>query len=95
MATRNLEKVVESYLVKRVEALGGKAYKWTSPSNRGVCDRIVFVNNQIWFIELKRDHTCKLSKLQELFRDFILKYTDNYAVLSSKDEVDKWLKTIC
>ncbi|MBU2249818.1 MAG: VRR-NUC domain-containing protein [Gammaproteobacteria bacterium] len=35
-----LEHDVESHLIKRVKQLGGKAYKWSSPSNRAVPDRL-------------------------------------------------------
>jgi hypothetical protein len=36
-----LEKDIEKHLVWAVELFGGKAYKFTSPANRGVADRIV------------------------------------------------------
>lgn len=49
-----LEKTVEKYLVKRVEALGGTAYKFTSPQRRNVPDRlVVFPGNLIFFVEVK------------------------------------------
>jgi len=35
-----LERDVEGYLVKQVAKLGGKAYKFSSPSNRSIPDRI-------------------------------------------------------
>ena len=40
--TQNLEseKTVEAYLRDRMRSLGGKAYKWVSPGNDGVPDRI-------------------------------------------------------
>jgi hypothetical protein len=37
------EKEVERYLCKRVKELGGKAYKFVSPGNAGVPDRLVVV----------------------------------------------------
>lgn len=37
------EKDVERYLCKRVKELGGKAYKFVSPGNAGVPDRLVVV----------------------------------------------------
>ena len=36
------EKDVEKYFKARVHTLGGKSYKWTSPSNIAVPDRINF-----------------------------------------------------
>ena len=35
-----LERDIEDYLVKKVAQLGGKAYKWSSMSNRAVPDRL-------------------------------------------------------
>lgn len=36
-----LEKEIERYLVKRAKDLGGRAYKFVSPGNSGVPDRLV------------------------------------------------------
>ncbi len=48
------EKEIEEYLVKHVRQCGGKAYKFVSPGNCGVPDRLtVFPNGVIAFIELK------------------------------------------
>jgi hypothetical protein len=46
---------VERYLVRKVkEELKGKAYKWVSPGNTGVPDRIVFLpGGRIFLVELK------------------------------------------
>lgn len=38
-----IEKDVEQYLCKRVKEMGGKAYKFVSPGNAGVPDRLVVV----------------------------------------------------
>ena len=48
------ESVVERYLTRRVKACGGLCYKWVSPSNSGVPDRIVLLNRRVAFVELKR-----------------------------------------
>ena len=53
----------------------------------------MFVHGQVWFIEVKAP-TGKLSKLQELVGQTIKEYTDNYAVLWSKEEVDAWISEI-
>jgi len=48
------EKVIEAYLRDRVKEAGGKAYKFVSPGNRGVPDRLVlFPGGNIAFVELK------------------------------------------
>lgn len=47
------EKQVEGRLVLKVKKLGGVAYKWTSPSNPGVPDRLVLYQGNVWLVELK------------------------------------------
>lgn len=50
------ESELERILVEEVRREGGKAYKWVSPGNVGVPDRIVFFPRQeIYFVELKAD----------------------------------------
>lgn len=49
-----LERQIEVAMIKAVEAVGGVAYKWVSPSRPGVPDRIVFLpDGRIVFVELK------------------------------------------
>lgn len=51
------ESELERILVEEVKKEGGKAYKWTSPGNTGVPDRIVFFpGGEIYFVELKADN---------------------------------------
>lgn len=60
-----LEKDIEARLVRGVKALGGKAYKFVSPGNVGVPDRlIVLPGGRIIFAELKADWG-KLSPMQK------------------------------
>ncbi|EFM10152.1 VRR-NUC domain protein [Paenibacillus curdlanolyticus YK9] len=48
------ERDIETYLREKVRAAGGKAYKWTSPGNAGVPDRIVMLpGGRVAFVELK------------------------------------------
>ena len=85
-----MEKNYEAYLVKTVEALGGKAYKFNSLSNRGVSDRIVcLVDGSTWFIEMKTE-TGRLSALQKVFARDMTALTQKYACLNSKEQVDRW-----
>ena len=60
-----LEKEIEARLRRGVQALGGVAYKWVSPGNSGVPDRVVILPGaQVYFVELKTE-TGKLSPVQE------------------------------
>lgn len=48
------EKVIEKYLREKVRSVGGRAYKFVSPGNRGVPDRLVlFPGGKASFVELK------------------------------------------
>lgn len=50
------EKAVEAYLRDEVRRRGGKAYKFTSPGQRGVPDRMVCLpGGRIFFVELKSE----------------------------------------
>ena len=85
-----LEKEIEKYFLWTVERMGGKAYKFTSPSHRGVADRVVCLpNGGTWFVELKAPHG-RRSKLQGLFAEEMRRTQQNYACLWTKEQVDEW-----
>lgn len=59
------EAEIEKILVGEVRRLGGRAYKWVSPGNDGVPDRIVILPGRApIFAELKAE-TGRLTRLQE------------------------------
>ncbi len=61
MRERDIEKILKDEMKK----LGGQAYKWVSPGNAGVPDRIVvFPGRPPVFAELKAE-TGKLTPLQQ------------------------------
>lgn len=89
-----LEKTIENYLCWVVEMKGGKAFKFTSPSNRGVADRVVCMpDGSTWFIELKSP-TGRRSELQKMFGATMALLNQNYAVLGTKKEVEGWALTL-
>lgn len=89
-----LEKEVESYLVKRVKALGGVAYKFTSPAHRGVADRVIVLpGGAVWFVEVKTE-VGRLSPLQDLFRKKINGLGGNYICLYGVKDVDRFLQGV-
>lgn len=60
------EKMIEKRLVEEVKRLDGLIYKFNSQANNGVPDRlIVFPNNLIFFVELKKPRGGITSKVQE------------------------------
>jgi len=87
-----LEKEIEKYFVWTVETAGGKTYKFKSPTQRGVSDRVACMpNGETWFIELKTK-VGRLSELQKIFRNDVLERQQRYALLASTEEIDQWLK---
>ena len=86
-----LEKQIEAYLVKRVRALGGEAYKFVSPAQRGVADRIVCLPGGVtWFVELKAPGG-KLSPLQQVFAAEMARLGQRYVCLWGREDVDRWI----
>ena len=86
-----LEKQVEAYLIKRVKALGGTAYKFTSPAHKGVSDRIVCLpNGQTWFVELKTEGG-RLSPLQKVFASDMARMNQKYVCLWNKEQIDEFI----
>ena len=87
------EKDIETYLCKTVERIGGQAFKFTSPMNRGVADRVVCLpDGTVWFIEVKAPDG-RLTELQKRFGRRMTDLKQNYAVLYTKEEVDEWFRT--
>jgi len=87
-----LEKEIERHFVWTVERAGGKTYKFKSPSQRGVSDRIACLpNGETWFVELKKPKGGRLAPLQKLFRDDVTALNQKYACLWTKEQIDEWL----
>jgi hypothetical protein len=75
--------------------LGGKTYKFASPNHRGVADRIACMpDGSTWFVELKRPKGGRVSPLQQIFAGEMLMLNQKYALLSTKEEIDAWVKRL-
>lgn len=60
------ESEIESILVSEIRKAGGRSYKWVSPGNSGVPDRIVFLpGGKVIFVELKTE-SGKVSAQQKI-----------------------------
>jgi len=83
-----MEKHIEAYLVKRVKALGGIAYKWRG--HGGAADRIVVLpDGTVWFVEVKTIGG-RLSALQKVFAADMARLKQKYTVLWTKEQVDEF-----
>ena len=88
------EKQIESHLVKKVKEIGGVAYKFVSPANRGVADRLVVLpHGNVVFVEVKA-RTGQLSPLQVEFAKDMQRLGQNYIVLNSREAVNAFIETV-
>ena len=88
------ESEIERYFNWAVQRLGGRTYKFHSPNNRGVSDRIACLpGGETWFVELKAPRG-RLSPLQRVFLDEIKGLGCNYEIVWSKEDVDEWLEKV-
>ncbi|MBU9745876.1 VRR-NUC domain-containing protein [Lachnospiraceae bacterium ASD3451] len=87
-----LEKDIEKILVKEVKKLGGRAYKWVSPGNDGVPDRIViFPNKPPMFVELKTESGA-LSDLQKVQIDRLRKLGQAVFIAKGIDGISEFFQ---
>ena len=87
-----LERDIERKLVSEVKKMGGRAYKWVSPGNDGVPDRIVMLPGmRPVFVELKAE-SGKLSALQKVQVRRLLDMGQDVRVLTGIREVEQFLE---
>ena len=83
-----LERDIEKYLVKRVTWLGGKAYKFSSPSNRSVPDRLCCLpQGKIKFVECKATNK-KPTPLQAKVIKYMRGLGHEVFIVDSKFKID-------
>jgi len=86
------EKTIEAYLRDEIRKAGGVAYKFVSPGNNGVPDRLVLLpGKRCIFVELKAPGK-KSTALQLGQQERIAKLGFKVFVADSKTEVDRIVK---
>ena len=93
VAKSPLEKDVEAKLIRRVRAAGGISWKFVSPNNRGVSDRVVLIDGRVIFVELKRDGG-KMTPLQQVFREKVESNGGEFALVVGMDGVEGFIAKI-
>lgn len=90
------ESAIEGYLRDRVKALGGMAYKFVSPGNAGVPDRLVLLpDGRVVFVETKASGK-KSTPLQGVQQRRIRTLGfPVYAEIDSKEKVDAVIREVC
>ena len=88
------ESTIEKHLVAKVKAMGGMAYKFTSPAHRGVADRVVCLpGGRVIMVELKAANG-RLSALQQIFQSDMARLGVPYECLWSKEQVDEFISRV-
>ena len=89
-----LEKDIEKFLNDNIKKLGGRSYKFVSPGNSGVPDRIIFLpGGRIYFVELKTKKG-RPSTLQKLQRRRFKKLGHEVHLLYGLEDVKVFLMKI-
>lgn len=89
-----LESKIEVWLNEQIRKIGGKSYKFVSPGNPGVPDRIYLLpDGKIYFVELKRI-IGKLSNVQVWQRDQFQRMGIEIKVIYGMDQAKEFIKEI-
>lgn len=90
-----VEARVEKYLRDEVKKIGGLAYKFVSPGNSGVPDRIIFLpGGRLYLVELKRPGRTKLDSLQRAQQIRLENRGFECKVINSKAAVDEFIRSV-
>lgn len=88
------ESEIEKYLKNEVQKLGGLCYKFISPGNSGVPDRICFFKNGVVILVETKAPKKDLRKLQEWQKKRINDLGIKVLKIDSKIKVDEFIKKI-
>ena len=88
------ESEIERYLVRKVKELGGLCYKFVSPGNPGVPDRIVITPaGKTVYVELKTE-VGRLAKIQQWQRSELEKRGADVRVLYGLPQVKGFVREV-
>ena len=88
-----LESKIERELRLQVKAIGGKAYKFSSPGNNGVPDRIVICKGKCYFVELKKPGE-DLTPRQKVVKKHFKKLGFEVYKIDSVELIDKFISEV-
>ena len=90
-----LEKAVEEHLRTKVQALGGRCIKLDPTNAVGITDRLVILNNRVFFAELKRPRGGVLSRAQVAWRRWLIgEQSQTVVTLHTKSAIDDFLDQV-
>ena len=88
------ERDIEKKLLNAVRKMGGEAFKWVSPGNDGVPDRIVMLpGGRLIFVELKADRG-RLSSVQKIHIRRIQQLGQDVEVVQGMAGLEEFLERI-
>lgn len=88
------ESHIENYLVRKVKEYGGLCYKFISPGNPGVPDRIIITPaGKTIYVELKTN-VGRLAKIQKWQRSELVRRGADVRVLFGMDAVKDFLREV-
>ena len=88
VSERESEKVTEKYLTEVVQSLGGESFKWSSPQNNGVPDRICFFPHDVKLLVEVKSEGETLSPIQRLVHRQLRRLTTQVYTVTTRREVD-------
>lgn len=88
-----IEKQIERYLVHQIGLLNGLCFKFVSPSNAGVPDRLCLIYGYAFFVETKAPGE-KPRELQKAVAKQIRKRGTKVYCMSSKEQVDDLIRSL-
>ena len=88
-----LESEVESRFHLRAKKFGFHTWKFKSPNNRGVSDRILISNGRVIFIEMKRSFG-EMTPKQQLFRTKVMDFGGEVVCIYGDEGVDVFLEKL-
>ncbi|CUO52758.1 VRR-NUC domain [[Eubacterium] contortum] len=89
-----LEKDIENWLNKKVKQLGGLSFKFVSPNNPGVPDRIyIFPGGKVYFVELKTE-IGKLSGIQKWQRERFTEMGCRFYLVKGMNQAKEFIKEL-
>ena len=94
MNSRKSEAQIEQWLNEQIKSIGGISYKFVSPNNPGVPDRIYLLpGGTVWFVELKTE-IGRLARIQKWQGERIRKMGCRYRVIRGMDDARAFVKEV-
>ena len=89
-----LEKDIEAWLNKKIKNLGGLSFKFTSPNNPGVPDRIyIFPEGRVYFVELKTE-IGRMSNIQKWQRERFTQMGCRFYLVKGMTQAREFIKEL-